>query len=259
MDLGLKDRRALVTASSKGIGFGVARALAREGARVAMCARDATRLGQAASRIGRNAVALPADLTDPEAVDRLVADAASALGGLDILVSNTGSPPPSSFAENDDALWRDAVDLTLMSAIRLARAALPHLEASGSGRILFVASVSIKQPVAGLVLSNAPRSGLLGLSKTLASDLAPRGIRVNLLLPGFTWTDRVRILAETLAEREKVPVETIHRRWEADIPMGRLAEPDEIASVASFLVSDRASYVTGTAVQVDGGYVRSVL
>ncbi|MCU0723737.1 MAG: SDR family oxidoreductase, partial [Planctomycetes bacterium] len=173
--------------------------------------------------------------------------------------SNTGGPPRATFGEIPEEAWRAAVDLTLMSAVRLGQAALPHLERSGSGRILFVASISIKQPVQGLILSNAPRSGLLGLAKTLANDLAPRGIRVNVLLPGFTWTDRVKDLARDTAQAQKTTEDEVRRRWEADIPMGRLARPEEIASVAAFLVSDAASYVTGAVLQADGGYVRTVV
>jgi 3-oxoacyl-[acyl-carrier protein] reductase len=259
MDLGLSGKKALVTAASRGIGLAVAKALAAEGAAVALCGRDEKRLEAAAAEVGPGTLALPADLTAPGDVARVVQQAASRLGGLDVLVANTGGPPRADFETLDDEAWAHAVDLVLLSAVRLARAAFLHLQASGAGRLLFLASVSIKQPVAGLVLSNAPRSGLLGLSKTLADAWAKKGVRVNLLLPGFTWTDRVRRLAEDQAAAEGVDPDAVRRRWEADIPMGRLAEPDEIARAAVFLVSDAASYVTGTALQVDGGYVRTVL
>jgi 3-oxoacyl-[acyl-carrier protein] reductase len=259
MDLGLGGKRALVTGASKGIGLAVARALAGEGARTAVASRNAEALEEARALLGPEALAVPADLTDAESIRALLLDAVKGLGGLDILVSNTGGPPRADFEALDDEAWGAAVDLTLMSAIRLAREALPALKASGAGRILFVASVAVKQPVPGLVLSNAPRSGLLGLNKTLADELAPHGIRVNALLPGFTWTDRVKNLAADTARADGTDAETVRRRWEADIPLGRLAEPEEIAAVAAFLVSDRASYVTGTAVQVDGGFVRGVI
>ncbi|MHC5078066.1 MAG: SDR family oxidoreductase [Planctomycetota bacterium] len=258
MDLGLAEKKVLVTAASRGIGLAVARALAAEGARVAICARNEEGLKKAAEGIGPGTLAFPADLTKAGDVRRLVEGTVAGLGGLDILISNTGGPPPATFEEVREEEWKEAVDLTLMSAIRLAQASLPALKAA-RGTLLFLASVSIKQPVQNLILSNAPRSGLLGLNKTLATNLAPFGIRVNCLLPGFTWTDRVKILAERTAEAEGVTAESVHRRWEADIPLGRLASPEEIASVAVFLVSDRAAYMTGTTVQVDGGYVRSIL
>jgi 3-oxoacyl-[acyl-carrier protein] reductase len=259
MDIGLSGRRALVTAASKGLGLAIAKTLAAEGARVAVASRSKENLERAAAAIGHGTLAIPADLTDAAQVRALVDRAAEALGGLDILVSNTGGPPRATFGEITEEAWRAAVDLTLMSAVRLGQAALPHLVKSGSGRILFVASISIKQPVQGLILSNAPRSGLLGLAKTLANDLAPRGIRVNVLLPGFTWTDRVKDLARDTAKAQKITEDEVRRRWEADIPMGRLARPEEIASVAAFLVSDAASYVTGAVLQADGGFIRTVM
>ncbi len=258
MDLGLAGKRALVTASSRGIGLAVARTLAAEGARVVLSSRNRETLDAAAKDCGPACLAVPADLTRAEDVERLVDEATEGLGGLDILVSNTGGPPRSFLLEADEAAWKHAVDLTLMSAVRLARRALPRL-AEGGGALLFLASVSVKQPVPGLILSNAPRAGLLGLSRTLADAWAPRSVRINCLLPGFTWTDRVKALAGDIARAEGVPVEKVHGRWEADIPLGRLASPEEIASVASFLVSDRASYMTGCVVQADGGYVRTVL
>ncbi|MHC4779894.1 MAG: SDR family oxidoreductase [Planctomycetota bacterium] len=259
MDLGLRGKRALVTAASRGIGLAVARTLAEEGARVALCARHRPALEAAARSVGPETLCFPADLTRLDDIRELVREAVAGLGGLDILVSSTGGPPASSIEKASDDDFKDAVDLTLMSAVRLVRETLEPLEESGSGRILLIASVSIKQPVAGLILSTAPRSGLLGLNKALAQELAPRGIRTNLLLPGFTWTQRVEDLAASMAASQGVGVEEIRERWERDIPMGRLARPDEIASVAAFLVSGRSSYVTGTALQVDGGYVRTVL
>lgn len=257
MELGLEGKRALVTAASRGIGLAIAKTLHSEGACVAICGRGRAALEKAGSEIGEGALAFEADLTSAADVERLIDSASSGMGGIDILVSNTGGPPRADFAGLSDEEWGAAIDLTLMSAIRLTRAALPHFEKAGGGVVLFVTSVSIRQPVEGLVLSNAPRSGILGLSKTLANEYAPRKTRFNCLLPGFTWTDRVRLLAEDTAKAKGRSVEEIRRAWEADIPMKRMADPSEIAAVAAFMVSDRASYLTGTAIQVDGGYIRT--
>jgi len=262
MDTGLKGKVAIVCAASQGLGRATAVALGREGARVAICARGEAALGAAADEIraaGGEVLAVTADLTRGEDIERLVARTVEAFGGVDVLVTNAGGPTSGTFDTLTEADWRAAIELTLMSVVRLCVAVVPHMRRRGGGRIIHVTSITVKEPVAGLLLSNALRGAVTGFSKTLATELAPDGILVNCVAPGYTRTDRVVELNEATARREGVDAAQVEQRLIARIPMGRLGEPAEFADVVTFLASARASYVTGATLQVDGGFLRSIL
>lgn len=263
MDLGLTGKAALVCAASKGLGRAAALALGREGASVAICARTAAMLEQAAAEIARataaRVVPIVADVARADDVARLVKTAVDELGGLDILVTNTGGPPSAPFEAIDDGQWQASIDSLLMSVVRLSRAVIPYMRRRGGGRIIHITSISVKQPVEGLTLSNALRGAVTGLAKTQALELAADGILVNCVAPGYTATDRVVELAEAAAAREGISPDAVQKRTVSRIPLARMATTEEFAAVVTFLASDRASYVTGTSVQVDGGFVRSVL
>jgi len=262
MDLGLKGRVALVAAASRGLGKAIAWELAREGVDVTICARGKEQLKQAAEEIARSTtsrvLAIAADVTVAKEVTGLVTAVLEQFGRLDILVNNAGGPPPGSFLTFSDEDWRRALELNLISTARLTRAVIPTMRANRWGRIINITSVAVKQPIPDLVLSNAARSGVIGLAKTLALELASDGITVNSVCPGFTLTERVQQLAQVRAEREGKSVEEILAAYERQIPMGRLGRPEELAALVTFLASERASYITGTAIQVDGGFVRGV-
>lgn len=263
MDLGLRGRPALVAAASRGLGRACALALAREGARVAICARDRGALEAARDEIagetGATVVAVHADVSTEEGAVGFVREAAAALGGCQVLVANAGGPRPGTFGELSDRDFLDAVDLTLLSAVRMAREALPHMRQAGYGRLVLVASLSVKQPIPGLMLSNAVRAGLVGWAKTLADEVGPEGITVNAVLPGRFDTDRIRQLTEDRAVRSGLTPEEVLARDAASIPLGRIGDPMELGEVVAFLCSERASYVTGCFVQVDGGMYRGLL
>lgn len=260
MDLMLENRVALVTAASQGLGYATALQLAREGARVAICSRDEGRVMAAAQAIeaetGRMVLGIAADVSQPDDVARLIDRVVAEYGGLDILITNTGGPPSTSFDLLDDAAWMKAVDGIIMSAVRLIRASLPHLRRSESGCILTITSTSVKQPIQNLILSNSLRLAVIGLTKSLALELAADVIRVNSILPGWTETERVQELVRSRAERSGRTVEEEIRQQAAETPMGRMASPQEFADVATFLCSARASYLTGVMLPVDGGTLR---
>lgn len=267
MDLGLSNRVALVAGSSSGLGFATALELAREGARVVLNGRDAERLAAArrrlidalraegeASAVDEEAVAtIAADVATPEGCARLVEAATTRFGRLDVLVTNAGGPPTGRFDDLGEAEWSGAFELTLMSAVRLVRAALPLLRESDAAAILTITSISLKQPIEGLLLSNAMRPAVAGLTKTLSQELAGEGIRVNSLLPGWTATERVVHIFEDRAARSGADVAAETSRVTDAIPLGRMAEPAEIGRVAAFLCSPAAGYVSGVMLQVDGG------
>jgi 3-oxoacyl-[acyl-carrier protein] reductase len=263
MDLGIKGKTALVVAASKGMGKASALGLAAEGARVVLCARGEAALKDAAAEVkqktGAEVLALAADASRAADISKVVAEANRAFGGVDILVANVGGPPPGPFEAMTDEQWKAAFEQVHLSTVRFIREVLPHMKQARWGRILAIQSSSVKQPVDGLVLSNGIRPGIAGLFKTLAGDLAPHGITVNLVLPGRIMTDRFREHQTDRATRSGVTLEKQMELSSADIPMGRIGTPDEFAAMVVFLASARASYVTGTAVQVDGGLIRSVV
>jgi 3-oxoacyl-[acyl-carrier protein] reductase len=257
MDLGLDGKIALVAASSRGLGRAVAAALAREGARVVMCARDRDVLEESADRIcndtGAEIFTVPVDLGRPEGPGRFVQTALELCGGVDILVTNTGGPPVGRFDEIDEEGWRQSIDLVLLSAVRMIREAVPAMERRGGGRIVNITSIAVKQPIPGLILSNALRAAVVGLAKTLAGELGPKGILVNNVCPGRIATDRLLALDASHAARSGLSQSQIRLEQQRQIPLGRYGQPEELAALVAFLVSSRASYITGTTVLCDGG------
>jgi 3-oxoacyl-[acyl-carrier protein] reductase len=262
MDLGLKNRVSLVAASSTGLGKAVALGLAREGAKLALCARTQSKLDETAEEIRRETgvevMARAIDVTVYEQVRAFVAETAGHFGRLDICVANAGGPPSKSFAETSVDDWHAAVELNLMSTVSLAKETLPLMQQRRWGRFISITSVTVKQPVDGLILSNSVRSGVSGLMKTLANEYGPYNVLVNNVCPGFTATARLNSLAETLAGRSGVSPQDIERRWAAQAPLGRVGQPEEFANLVVFLASERASYITGTSIAVDGGSVKGL-
>ncbi len=262
MNLRLTDQRFLVAASSKGLGFGIARALAREGAHVALGARDESTLNHAAAElrmISAGTVAAHAfDAREAASVSQWVSRSIAELGGVDGLVVNAGGPPPGTFDDFDDEAWQEAFTLTLLSAVRLIRAVLPTMRSQRHGRILTITSTSIKEPIDRLLLSNVLRSGVVSLVKTLSRDLASDGICINNLAPGIYDTDRVRALDDSAAETAGISRREQAARRAETIPLGRYGTTDEFGRTAAFLLSPAASYVTGSTLVADGGMTRTV-
>lgn len=262
MDLLLRGRRAFVAAASRGLGFAVAEALAAEGVEVALCARSATihdRARELADRYGVTTLGITADVSLPADVARAVAEAEQRLGQLDILVTNAGGPPAGPFESHTAEAWQQAIALNLESVVNLVRAVLPGMKSRRWGRILNVTSIAVKQPVDGLILSNSVRAAVTGFARTLANEVAPFGITVNNLLPGYTRTERLEDLAAHIAATKGSSREGAFAMWEQQIPMGRLGEPQEFAALAAFLASPRASYITAQNIAVDGGWLRGLL
>ncbi len=262
MNLGINDKTALVTASSRGLGKAIALQLSREGAKVAICARNKDVLFRAkkeiAERTGGQVMAQAGDVTDNDQVEKLVKSVVDNFGTLDILICNAGGPP-SGMAEDfglDD--YQKAVELNLLSTVNLCYRAAPHMKKQKWGRIVNLTSISAKQPIDNLILSNTARAGVLGFSKSLSSQLAPYGITVNSVCPGYTRTERVENLAKSYEKAGKGSVQDFFQNIEKIIPMGRFGHPDEIAAAVVFLCSEAASYITGVALQVDGGFVKAI-
>jgi len=243
MDLGLKDRVAIVASSSKGLGKAVALGLAAEGVKLALCARGAEELRRTASEIPTEVMAEVVDVTIETQVTRFVQTVLEKFGRIDICVTNAGGPPAKKFDDTSVEDWRSAVDLNFMSAVYFARAVLPHMKQRHWGRLIAISSVAVLQPVDGLILSNAARSAVRGLVKSLSNEYAPHNVLVNNVCPGYTATERLKNL-------------NVHP--EAQIPMGRVATPEEFANLVVFLASERASYITGVSIPVDGGWTRAL-
>ncbi|WP_409294556.1 SDR family oxidoreductase [Peribacillus sp. SCS-26] len=261
MELNLKDRTAVVAASSQGLGRAIAEELVKEGANVVITSRHEDKLKEVCSQLealqAGKASYIAGDLTKGEDIQHIIAKTIDTYGGIDILVNNAGGPPAGAFEDITDEEWQTSFELNLLSYIRLIRAALPYLKENG-GRIVNIASSSVKEPIPGLILSNTFRTAITGLSKTLAAELAPHHILINTLAPGRIATDRVRHLDEVNADKAGVAVEEVEDRMKGQIPLGRYGEPAEFARVAAFLLSDANSYMTGSTFLVDGGMVKSL-
>ena len=262
MDLGLHGKVAFVAAASRGLGRAIAEELANEGVSLALNARGRDALETTTKHIvddiGVDAIALPGDVAKPGEVEAMVSAALAHFGRIDILVTNAGGPQSGSFESLSPEVWQSAVDLTLLSVVNLTRAVLPGMKERRWGRIINVTSIAVKQPVYGLMLSNSLRSAVTGFARTLANETAPFGVTVNNILPGYTRTDRVGELSAATAARENITQKQAVARWESEIPMGRLGEPREFAALAAFLASERASYITGGSIAVDGGWIRAL-
>jgi len=263
MDLGLRGRVAIVAAASKGLGRAVAEELAREGAEIAICARTAADLEKVAEQIqtagGRKVFWQAVDVGKPDEVARFVGDVEQRFGRVDICVTNTGGPPSKLFSATTNEDWRVWTDQLLMSTVYFAQETLPRMQKNQWGRFLTITSYSVKQPVEGLLLSNSLRAGVTGLVRTLANEYAAHGITVNNVCPGYTRTDRLDDLAGMMAARTGATAEEVFAGWKKLIPAGRLGRPDEFAAVVAFLASEKASYVNGVSLTIDGGTTRSLL
>jgi len=263
VNLGLRGKVALVAAASRGLGRAVADELAAEGADLVICARDPARLERTSEEIvaatGVAVLAKPTDVADPAAVERLVGEGIERFGRIDILVTNAGGPPAGPFESLTPAMWDAATRLTLGSTVAMTRAVLPGMKARRWGRIVNITSIAVKQPVDALMLSNSLRAAVTGFARTLATEVAPFGVTVNNALPGYTRTERVEQLAQASEARGGPSAEVVRRGWESQIPMARLGEAREFAALVAFLASERASYITGTSIAVDGGWIRSLL
>jgi 3-oxoacyl-[acyl-carrier protein] reductase len=262
MDLDIAGKAALVTAASRGLGRAAAEMLVQEGVNVFICARGVVALEQAVGAIralgGGEVEAMAADVTRPEDVSRLVQRCVERFGRLDILVNNAGGPPTGLFTEVAEEHWRMGIELNLMSMIRLCHAVIPHMKKHKWGRIINITSISSRQPLEGLVISNAIRPAITGIAKTLSLELAPHNVTVNNVAPGWVRTDRVEELLRAQARREDITVDEASSRVERTIPLGRLGRPEEVGALIAFLASKRASYITGGTFLVDGGSYRGL-
>lgn len=263
MDLGLKNKVALVAASSQGLGRAISEELAAEGATLVLCARDGRILAETAAMIAEktqaHVLAVPADVTVAADIKRVVEAGIERFERIDILVTNAGGPPAGTFAQLTQEQWDQGVRLTLYSAVEFARQVLPGMKQRRWGRILNITSIAVKQPIENLLLSNSLRAAVTGFARTLANEVAADGITVNNVLPGYTRTERLEELATMMADKQGISSAEFRAKWEQEIPMRRLGEPRELAALVAFLASERASYITGTSIQVDGGWIKSLL
>lgn len=263
MKLGLRDKAVIVGGASKGIGQATALAFAQEGAKVAVCARNAEQLKESARNIqdqtGAEVFAVAGDLAQSAAADRLVDETVRRFGTVHVLVANTGGPPLGGFGDMDDAAWEAAFSLNFLSTVRLIRKVLPYMERQRWGRILSVMSMSVKEPIDGLILSNGVRPAVVGMAKTLSRQVGKHNITVNTVLPGRILTDRLKGALATRAEKAGISLEQALQNSGADVPLGRIGKPVEMANAIVFLASEAASYITGTSLQVDGGAIRGLL
>jgi 3-oxoacyl-[acyl-carrier protein] reductase len=259
VDLGLKGKVAMVAGASRGLGYAVAEALAREGARVSIASRDEAAIKAAAARIGGDVLAVPVEVRSADAIRRWAAETEQRFGGVDLLFTNSGGPPAGAAISFDDAAWQDAAELLLFSTLRMVGAAVPLMEARGGGAILVSTSSSVKEPIPNLGLSTVLRASVSALAKTLAIELAPSKIRVNQIIPGRVDTDRVRQLDQIAATKQGITPDQAKQKSLAAIPLGRYGVTEEFGRVGAFLLSDAASYITGATLQVDGGLIKSVV
>lgn len=263
MNFGIRGKTAVVCGSSQGLGRAIADALAAEGANVVINSRSLDKLLAVKAEIveatGANVEAVACDLTPADGPSDLVSAAERAFGQVDILVTNTGGPPAGLFEDHGPDVWRQAIEQNFESVVNLVRAALPGMKERQWGRILNVTSISVKQPVEGLILSNSIRAGITGFAKTISNEVARHGVTVNNVLPGYTRTERLIHLAEAVSARDGITIDEVYEGWADEIPMGRLADPPELGSVAAFLCSEQASYVTGQSIAVDGGWIKGLI
>ena len=263
MDLGLKGKVALVAAASKGLGRAVAEELAAEGVKLALCSRDAEAIetvgNEIAKATGAEVLARAADVSRPADIAEFVDTTLRIYGRVDILFTNGGGPPPGKFETLDAAAWQKAAELVLFAPVELARRVLPGMKERRWGRILNLTGIAAKQPVENLMLSNSLRAAVTGWARTLANEVGSYGVTVNNIVPGYTRTERVDKLALAIAERDGITPTEAMARWEREIPLGRLGEPREFAALAAFIVSERASYITGQSIAVDGGWIKALL
>ena len=263
MDLGLKDKRALVTGASRGLGYATASLLAKEGCKVAINGRDEGKIKAAAEKLqeatGSQTIGFAGDVSDAAVPEKLVQQSVEAFGGLDFLITNSGGPTPGSIESLDDAAWQKGIDSCLMAHVRLIKAALPYLRKSDTASVLTVTSYSVKQPIQNLLISNSVRAATVGLTKSLALELGKEGIRLNSILPGWTETERVTELMTVRAQANNSTVEEEMRKLTEQSALGRIGQPEEFANAAVFLVSPAASYITGVMLNVDGGTYKGTL
>jgi len=262
MDLGLKNKVAMVSGASKGLGFAVAKALAAEGALISLASRDTSSIQKAKAAIRDEThvevFACTADVRSAEAIDRWKDDTVREFGGIDLLFSNTGGPPSGGFLNFDEKAWKDAIELLFLSTVRMSRAVIPVMKQRGGGSVVFSTSSSVKEPIDNLTLSNVARAPVAALAKTLSREFAGDGIRFNNLIPGRIQTDRLDELDATNAKKKQIPVEAQRKAMIANIPLGRYGTVDEFARAAMFLLSPASSYITGASLQVDGGMLKGV-
>jgi len=259
---GLAGKTAIVTGGSRGIGRSIAVGLAEAGADVVVAARKLEALEESVAAIsatGRKGIAIPTNVREMDALQNLIDQTKAQLGRVDILVNNAGGPPSMTFLEIDDNQWHQGFRLNLLSTIVMTREAVPVMKAKRWGRIINMTSIAVKQPIDGLILSNTVRSGVIGFAKSLSNELAPFNITVNSVCPGYTMTDRVRNLAKVVAQKQGTKPEAVIQKWASEIPMGRLGTPEDFAALVTFLASVQAGYITGAAIQIDGGWYKGVM